>query len=70
MMGTSIIEGPPHRKPIFPEVCVVPSNNQPVRHEDKKAQKLIQRIEQRLAASKAEEKRQDPPQNHRQISLN
>jgi hypothetical protein len=49
----------------------MPTQNQPLRHEDKKAQKLIQKIVQRVAANgKDEQARQAPPRNQPQISLN
>jgi hypothetical protein len=49
----------------------MPTQNQPLRHEDKKAQKLIQKIVQRVAAKGGDERAQQaPPRNQPQISFN
>jgi len=53
------------------EDSFMPAQNQPLRHEDKKAQKLIQKIVQRVAAKgKDEQSQQAPPRNQPQISFN
>jgi hypothetical protein len=47
------------------------AQNQPLRHEDKKAQKLIQKIVQRVAAKDHDERvQQTPRRNQPQISHN